>query len=221
MKSPGGGSRHIRLSPSFFSSRRGLAATWDVAELDCAVRAGMTQTTNSSNDIAANVRLTKFEFTGTPLSKSDPHPSNSPCKDRWARAGRRLFQSCRECRVERKARTAYRDFLKLWKNADPDIPVLKQAYAPAFSRSGCNLNFGRMPSPTVISRTRLWLWCAPVSGSGSPASTFQFCCPLTKPLRGQGTSHKILAWSATVLYSFNEKFQYLKPTKANILSTLL
>jgi eukaryotic-like serine/threonine-protein kinase len=26
-----------------------------------------------------------------------------------------------------KARTAYREFLKLWKNADPDIPALKQA----------------------------------------------------------------------------------------------
>ena len=28
-----------------------------------------------------------------------------------------------------KARTAYQDFLTLWKNADPDIPVLKQARA--------------------------------------------------------------------------------------------
>jgi DNA-binding SARP family transcriptional activator len=26
-----------------------------------------------------------------------------------------------------KARTAYRDFLTLWKNADPDIPPLKRA----------------------------------------------------------------------------------------------
>ena len=26
-----------------------------------------------------------------------------------------------------KAKTAYQDFLTLWKNADPDIPVLKQA----------------------------------------------------------------------------------------------
>ena len=28
-----------------------------------------------------------------------------------------------------KARTAYRDFLALWKDADPDIPILKQAKA--------------------------------------------------------------------------------------------
>jgi hypothetical protein len=28
-----------------------------------------------------------------------------------------------------KARVAYNDFLALWKDADPDIPVLKQAKA--------------------------------------------------------------------------------------------
>ena len=28
-----------------------------------------------------------------------------------------------------KAKAAYQDFLKLWKNADPDIPVLRQAKA--------------------------------------------------------------------------------------------
>jgi Tfp pilus assembly protein PilF len=28
-----------------------------------------------------------------------------------------------------KARTAYKDFLALWKDADPDIPILKQAKA--------------------------------------------------------------------------------------------
>jgi hypothetical protein len=26
-----------------------------------------------------------------------------------------------------KARAAYQDFFALWKNADPDIPILKQA----------------------------------------------------------------------------------------------
>jgi hypothetical protein len=26
-----------------------------------------------------------------------------------------------------KARTAYQDFLALWKNADPDVPILRQA----------------------------------------------------------------------------------------------
>ena len=28
-----------------------------------------------------------------------------------------------------KAKNAYKDFLTLWKDADPDIPVLKQARA--------------------------------------------------------------------------------------------
>jgi hypothetical protein len=28
-----------------------------------------------------------------------------------------------------KARAAYRDFLTLWKDADPDIPILKEAKA--------------------------------------------------------------------------------------------
>jgi hypothetical protein len=28
-----------------------------------------------------------------------------------------------------KARAAYQDFLTLWKNADPDVPILKQAEA--------------------------------------------------------------------------------------------
>jgi hypothetical protein len=28
-----------------------------------------------------------------------------------------------------KARDAYKDFLTLWKDADPDIPILKQAKA--------------------------------------------------------------------------------------------
>ena len=28
-----------------------------------------------------------------------------------------------------KAQTAYQDFLTLWKDADPDIPILKQAKA--------------------------------------------------------------------------------------------
>jgi hypothetical protein len=27
------------------------------------------------------------------------------------------------------ARTAYEDFLKIWKDADPEIPILKQAKA--------------------------------------------------------------------------------------------
>jgi eukaryotic-like serine/threonine-protein kinase len=28
-----------------------------------------------------------------------------------------------------KARAAYEEFLRLWKNADPDIPIFKQARA--------------------------------------------------------------------------------------------
>ena len=29
----------------------------------------------------------------------------------------------------RKAKTAYQDFFALWKDADPDIPILKEAKA--------------------------------------------------------------------------------------------
>jgi eukaryotic-like serine/threonine-protein kinase len=32
-------------------------------------------------------------------------------------------------RDKTKAKTAYQDFLTLWKDADPDIPILKQAKA--------------------------------------------------------------------------------------------
>jgi hypothetical protein len=31
--------------------------------------------------------------------------------------------------IRTKAKSAYGDFLALWKNADPDIPILKQAKA--------------------------------------------------------------------------------------------
>ena len=35
----------------------------------------------------------------------------------------------RRCLCSRKARTAYQNFLTLWKDADPDIPIYKQAKA--------------------------------------------------------------------------------------------
>ena len=47
-------------------------------------------------------------------------------------AGHKTGTSPRNGRSERntvKARAAYQDFLTLWKDADPDIPVLKQAKA--------------------------------------------------------------------------------------------
>jgi hypothetical protein len=31
--------------------------------------------------------------------------------------------------IPRKGRPAYKDFLTIWKDADPDIPILKQAKA--------------------------------------------------------------------------------------------
>jgi eukaryotic-like serine/threonine-protein kinase len=39
--------------------------------------------------------------------------------------GRALAASCNPA----AARVAYQDFLTLWKDADPDIPILKQAQA--------------------------------------------------------------------------------------------
>ena len=35
--------------------------------------------------------------------------------------------SATSCRVNAKAKAAYQDFLALWKDADPDTPILKQA----------------------------------------------------------------------------------------------
>jgi hypothetical protein len=37
-----------------------------------------------------------------------------------------------------KARAAYQDFLALWKNADPDIPILKQAKAECANLQSTN-----------------------------------------------------------------------------------
>ena len=45
------------------------------------------------------------------------------------RPGPRLCPRCAEVRHRDKARAAYQDFLTLWKDADPDIPILKQAKA--------------------------------------------------------------------------------------------
>jgi hypothetical protein len=57
----------------------------------------------------------------------------------WARAGQLAVRSCRQMALQRqlyamqgdtaKAKTAYQDFLTLWKDADPDIPILKEAKA--------------------------------------------------------------------------------------------
>jgi eukaryotic-like serine/threonine-protein kinase len=40
-----------------------------------------------------------------------------------------LGRACALAGDKDKARTAYGDFLKLWKDADADIPILKQAKA--------------------------------------------------------------------------------------------
>jgi eukaryotic-like serine/threonine-protein kinase len=41
--------------------------------------------------------------------------------------------------ITAKAKAAYQDFLTLWKDADPDIPILKQAkaeYAKLIAEAG-------------------------------------------------------------------------------------
>jgi hypothetical protein len=59
----------MRRSPSFFSSRSGFAAAWEVvAELDCADRVCNTQTTANITAGMANVVLTELEFMGYLLS---------------------------------------------------------------------------------------------------------------------------------------------------------
>ena len=46
------------------------------------------------------------------------------------RTGSRLRpRAAKDPAARDKARTAYQDFLTLWKDADPDIPILKQAKA--------------------------------------------------------------------------------------------
>jgi len=62
-----------------------------------------------------------------------------------------------------KACTAYNDFLTLWKDADPDIPILKEAKAEyAAARTGNTWGFpgGLRYSPTMSSSL------ASKSGSG-------------------------------------------------------
>jgi hypothetical protein len=40
-----------------------------------------------------------------------------------------LGRACALSGDQNKAKAAYQDFLKLWKDADPDIPILRQAKA--------------------------------------------------------------------------------------------
>ena len=58
------------------------------------------------------------------------------------------------CRVKRhKARESYQDFLALWKDADPDIPLLKQARrsTKAFYKEKCH--------DCIMAKHHIW-WCA-------------------------------------------------------------
>lgn len=90
-KSPGGGSRQIRRSPSFFSSRRGCGAAWgaaaeldlevefeldwaelDCAELDSAGRVCKTQTASAITAAVAHTVLIEREFIVHPLSCIGP-----------------------------------------------------------------------------------------------------------------------------------------------------
>ena len=48
----------------------------------------------------------------------------------WGALARALASACAYARAQgdtAKARAAYQDFLTLWKDADPDIPILKEA----------------------------------------------------------------------------------------------
>ena len=58
-----------------------------------------------------------------------------------------------------KAKSAYQDFLNLWKDADPEIPVLKQAnaeYTNLYSIRGFYSSCAGVPRFAVRELTTLW-----------------------------------------------------------------
>lgn len=57
------------------------------------------------------------------------HRSVAPMAPLWELSRLGLARAYRMQGDIIKARAAYEDFLKLWKDADPDIPILKQAKA--------------------------------------------------------------------------------------------
>ena len=49
-----------------------------------------------------------------------------------------------------KAKTAYQDFLNLWKDADPDIPILKEAKAEYAKRALSSALSRRVKVPLAL-----------------------------------------------------------------------
>jgi hypothetical protein len=49
-----------------------------------------------------------------------------------------------------KARTAYQDFLTLWKDADPNIPILKEAKAEYAKRARSSVLSRRVKVPLAL-----------------------------------------------------------------------
>jgi hypothetical protein len=68
-----------------------------------------------TKSLTLNAPRRKHHFTSSE-SQCSPTPLRGESRARWAAA-------------RRKAKAAYQDFLALWKDADPDIPLLQQAKA--------------------------------------------------------------------------------------------
>jgi eukaryotic-like serine/threonine-protein kinase len=70
------------------------------------------------------------------------HRGVAPLAPEWALAHVQLARAYAMAGDTAKARAAYQDFLTLWKDADPDIPILKQAkaeYAKLFNKWSSDL----------------------------------------------------------------------------------
>jgi hypothetical protein len=51
-----------------------------------------------------------------------------------------------------KAKTSYQDFLALWKDADPDIPILKQVQSGVREAAVARLRVDQLPIPNLLAR---------------------------------------------------------------------
>ncbi len=76
----------------------------------------------------AYLRLSNGAAAAAEFQKVLDHPAN-PLEPRQALSRLGLARGYALSGDTAKSRTAYQDFFSIWKDADPDIPILKQAKA--------------------------------------------------------------------------------------------